>query len=418
MGCYGSTFYATPNIDQLAEKGMRFTQSYSASAVCSPTRASILTGKHPARLHLTDWIGPDEWRPKGKMKTPEFKQELVHSEKTLAETLNENGYQTWFFGKWHLGDKPYYPEHQGFDINLGGTSGGAPPSYFYPYERANWEGTGWETKLHAFAEGEKGEYLTDRLTDEALQYLEKKRDQPFFLYMSHYAVHKPFQSKEELSKKYAAKAENMSDKFIQDSHGEYSRAVQNHPVYAGMVQSVDESVGRILDKLDELNLSDNTIVIFTSDNGGLSTAGFESEGGWLRKDQIVTSVLPLRTGKGWYYEGGIRIPTIVHWPGKTKPGSESGEMIISTDFYPTILDMVNIPQMPEQHMDGLSLKEHLANNKKLDRETLCWHYPHYHNLGQDPASAIRKGDYKLIHFLEDDYVELYVLKIRREVKVI
>lgn len=414
LGCYGSQFYETPNIDKLALSGVKFMQSYTASAVCSPTRASILTGKHPARLHLTNWIGPDMWRPDGKMETPDFEQQLVHEEKTIAENLKDQGYSTGFIGKWHLGDKKFHPEYHGFDINIAGNSAGAPPSYFYPYENETWKGTSWPSKLEDLQDGQENEYLTDRLTDEALNYIDENKDDPFFLFLSHYAVHKPFQSKEKLAEKYKIKAGKMypedMDIFKKIEGGEYSRTVQNHDIYAGMIQSVDKSLGRIYKKLKEDNLLRDTIIIFSSDNGGLSTAGFTSEGGWLDPDQIVTSNSPLKTGKGWYYEGGIRVPTIIAWKGHVSQGKISNELIMSTDFYPTILDLAGLESKPEQHKDGVSLASHLRKGSKLKRQELHWHYPHYHNLGQDPASAIRVGNYKLIENLEDGSLELYNIK--------
>jgi arylsulfatase A-like enzyme len=400
-GCYGTTFYQTPNIDRLAAQGMRFTNAYAACPVCSPTRASILTGKYPARLNLTDWIpgrqsnGP---RPDEKLIGPRFAQQMELKEFTLAEALKEAGYTTAFIGKWHLGDEMYYPEYQGFDINIGGISYGWPiGGYFSPYKNPK------------LKDGPKGQYLTDRLTDEALKFLDENNGRPFLLYLSHYAVHTPLESKKDLTEKYQAKADKLPPqqaRFVPEGDIE-TRQIQDHAVYAGMVQSVDESVGRIMEKLDRLGLAENTCIIFMSDNGGLSTA-----------EGSPTSNLPLRAGKGWLYEGGIREPMIIKWPGVVKPASGElaepaslcHEPVISNDFYPTILEMAGLKLLPEQHVDGVSLVPLLRQSAKLDRKALYWHYPHYSNQGGKPSGAVRCGDYKLIEFYEDQRVELYNLK--------
>ncbi len=393
-GCYGSTFYETPNIDNLAAEGMRFTNAYAACPVCSPTRASILTGKYPARINLTDWIpgrqahGP---RPDEKLIGPRFSQQMQLKELTLAEAFKDAGYATCFIGKWHLGDEMYYPEYQGFDINIAGISYGWPVGgYFSPYKNPK------------IKDGPQGEYLTDRLTDEALKFLTQNKDKPFLLYLSHYAVHTPLQSKKELTEKYQKKVAEMpppkGPRFLPEGKKE-ARQVQDHAVYAGMIQSTDESLGRISKKLKDLGLADNTAVIFMSDNGGLSTA-----------EGSPTSNLPLRAGKGWLYEGGIREPMIIKWPGRTKPGTICQEPVISNDFYPTMLEMADLPLRPTQHVDGLSLVPLLTGAAKLYRNALYWHYPHYSNQGGSPAAAVRSGDYKLIEFYEDNRVELYNLK--------
>ncbi|MBW8040435.1 MAG: sulfatase-like hydrolase/transferase [Planctomycetes bacterium] len=391
VGCYGSSFYETPNINRLASEGMRFTDAYAACPVCSPTRASILAGKYPARLGITQWIG-------GSNKPTEYQHYMALEEVTIAEALKEAGYATGFVGKWHLGNKPYYPEHQGFDINIGGDYSGAPPTYFYPYKRRN-------RALEMMPPGgEEGEYLTDRLTDESLKFLEANKDRPFLLYLSHYAVHTPIQSKKELTEKYKAKAEKLpgtdGQKFV-EVYGRYNnRLVQDNPAYSGMVQSVDESVGRVMAKLEELGAADNTVVIFMSDNGGLSTVAREGP----------TSNLPLRAGKGWLYEGGIREPMIIKWPGVVKKGSVCSEPVTSTDFYPTMLEMAGLRLRPKQHVDGVSLIPLLTGKGKLSRAAIYWHYPHYHGSGNRPSGAIRAGDYKLIEWYEDKSVELYNLK--------
>lgn len=391
VGCYGSSFYETPNIDKLASEGMRFTEAYAACPVCSPTRASILTGKYPVRLGITQWIG-------GSNEPTPYKHYMPLEEVTVAEVLKSRGYATGFVGKWHLGNKPYYPEHQGFNINIGGDYSGAPPTYFYPYRKNN----------RALEEmppgGEKDEYLTDRLTDESLKFLEANKDKPFLLYLSHYAVHTPIESKEALTEKYKTKAAKLPKtdrpRFV-PVYGRYkTRQVQDNPAFAGMVQSVDESVGRVMKKLEELGVADNTIVIFMSDNGGLSTVLSEAP----------TSNLPLRAGKGWLYEGGIREPMIIKWPGVIKGGSVCSEPVTSTDFYPTMLEMAGLPLMPKQHIDGVSLVPLLKNKGKLNRKAIYWHYPHYHGSGNRPSGAVRAGDYKLIEWYEDNSIELYNLR--------
>jgi arylsulfatase A-like enzyme len=397
LGCYGSSFYETPNIDRLASEGMRFTEAYAACPVCSPTRGSIIAGKYPARLGITQWIG-------GSQKPTEYADRLELEEVTIAEVLKGQGYATGFVGKWHLSPREadiradFYPDRQGFDVNIGGDWSGAPPTYFWPYKRRN------RALEEMPAGGEEGEYLTDRLTDESLKFLEANKDRPFLLYFSHYAVHTPIESKHELTDKYKAKAEKLPE--LEGSHsfnvyGRYkTRLVQDNPAYAGMVQSVDESVGRVMKKLEELGMADNTVVIFMSDNGGLSTVPREGP----------TANLPLRAGKGWLYEGGIREPMLIKWPGVVKAGSLCDEPVTSTDFYPTMLEMAGLEPMPEQHIDGVSMVPLLKNKGKLKRKAIYWHYPHYHGSGNRPSGAVRAGDYKLIEWYEDNSVELYNLK--------
>ena len=387
LGCYGSRFYETPNIDRLAAQGMRFTQGYAACPVCSPTRASIQTGKYPARLHLTDFI-PGARR--GRLNPPEYFHYLPLEEVTVAEALKEAGYATGFFGKWHLGgDDQYFPDRQGYDVNVGGTGAGSPRSYFSPYQNPK------------IPDGPAGEYLTDRLGEEAAKFIEAHRTEPFFVFLSHYAVHNPLQAKKDVVARYEAKAAALPQdkpRFMKDL-GRDVRQVQDHAVYAGVVQGVDECVGRVMKKLDDAGLADSTVIIFMSDNGGLAT----SEG-------TPTANVPLRAGKGWLYEGGIREPWIVRWPGVVRPGSTCGEPVISTDFYPTILEMAGLPLRPKQHCDGLSIVSLLKESGKPAREALYWHYPHYGNQGGAPSGAIRCGDLKLIEWFEDNRVELYNLK--------
>ncbi len=388
LTCQGSTFYETPNIDALAAGGMRFTNAYAACPVCSPTRASILAGKYPARLNLTNFIAG---RRSGKLLSAPYLHYMRPEEVTLAEALKEAGYATGFVGKWHLGGRnPYLPTDQGFDSNVAGTGSGMPRSYFSPYRNPQ------------LPDGPKGEYLTDRLTDEAIRFLDAHKDGPFLLYLSHYAVHTPLQSKKDLAGKYGQKAAKLpppkGPKFLPEPPRQ-ARQVQDHAVYAGMVQSTDESVGRVMKKIDQLGLTDETVVIFMSDNGGLST----SEGS-------PTSNVPLRAGKGWLYEGGVREPMLIRWPGAVKPGGVCREVVTSTDFYPTMLQMAHLPPRPRQHCDGLSLVPLLKQTGKLKRDAIYWHYPHYGNQGGTPGGAVRAGDWKLIEFYEDMRVELYDLK--------
>jgi arylsulfatase A-like enzyme len=386
LGCYGSRFYETPHLDRLAAQGMRFTDAYAACNVCSPTRASILCGKYPARLHLTDWLPGRTDRPEQKLKRPPMLGHLPLEEVTIAEALREGGYATAFIGKWHLGNENFFPERQGFGVNIGGCDKGHPPSYFSPYQ------------IPRLPDGPKGEYLTDRLTQEAVHFIEGAKTRPFFLYLSHYAVHNPQQAKPALVEKYRTKLAKLppaaGPEFITD-RGRRVRQIQNQPVYAAMLQSLDESVGRIVATLVALQLDQNTIVVFTSDNGGLST----SEG-------TPTSNLPLRMGKGWNYEGGVREPLLVQWPGVTPAGSICREPIISTDYYPTFLEMAALPARPRQHVDGVSFGALLRGGTRAERP-FFWHYPHYSNQGGGPGGAMRLGDFKLIEWFEDSRVELF-----------
>jgi arylsulfatase A-like enzyme len=397
LGCYGSKLYETPNIDRLARQGMRFTDAYAACAVCSPTRASILTGKYPARLNITDWIGGSQ---KGKLLPAKYEHQLPLEEVTIAEALKVAGYATGFIGKWHIGDEGFYPQQQGFDLNIAGHGAGHPASFFYPYKgkkQSYWDVPDLEG-------GSDGEYLTDRLTDESLKFIEAGKDRPFLLYLSHYAVHMPIQSKKELEDKYKNKLKETGPgegAAFKAEGKSFTKQFQDDAAYAGMIESVDHSVGRVIDKLKELGLADNTIVIFMSDNGGLST---------IPRKWSPTSNLPLRAGKGWYYEGGIREPMIVKWPGVVKAGSVCSEPVTSTDFYPTMLEMAGLKKRPGQHADGVSLVELLKGNGALDREAIYWHSPHYHGSGNRPCGAVRAGDYKLIEWFEDGSTELYNLR--------
>ncbi len=401
-----NTFYETPNLDSLAESGMVFTDFYAACQVCSPTRASIMTGKYPARMDTTNFFSG---RRAGKFHPADFETVMATEEVTIAEALKENGYKTFFAGKWHLGGEGHEPTDQGFDINRGGGHNGHPRSYFSPYKN-----------VENLKPGPEGEFLTSRLAEESENFLKQqaKSDNPFLLYLSFYSVHTPLQAPKDLIAKYEAKAKKLG---IDDEEGSFDvgrerqifpdtkeerkvRIRQDHAIYAAMVESLDAAVGRVLSQLDELNLRDNTAVIFMSDNGGLST----SEG-------HPTSNLPLRGGKGWMYEGGIREPVVFRWPGITAAGTRCSSPAVSTDFYPTMLEMAGLPLKGEQHVDGASLVPLLKNPfAKFDRGPIFFHYPHYANQGGFPASAVRKGDYKLIQDLEDGYYELYNLATDKE----
>ena len=367
LGCQGSTFYETPNIDRLAKQGMRFTDNYSACTVCSPSRAAILTGQYPARLHLTDWL--TSYPPKNmKFNIPVWTTHLSLEAPNLAKALKSAGYVSASIGKWHLGGKPYWPEKQGFDLNIAGCGRGQPPSYFSPY------------RIETLTEGPEGEFLSDRLTDEAIKFIEQNKSKPFFLYLPHYAVHSPIMAKPGVIAKYKAKA--------------VPKNPHHNAVYAGLIESVDDSVGRLMAKLEELKLADNTIVIFTSDNGGVNG---------------TTSNAPLRLGKGWAYEGGVRVPLIVKWPGVTKPGSECHSPVIGPDFYPTLLALAGVTPPPGV-VDGESIEPLLRQSGAMKREDIFWHFPHYRWGGTMPYGAIREGDLKLIEYYEDMHVELYNLK--------
>lgn len=384
---FPETFYETPNIDKLAENGVRFSNAYAANPVCSPTRAAIMTGKHPNRVNITDWIPGDD--PKNRpLLGPQDANELALEEITFAEKLREAGYKTFFAGKWHLGDEGFFPEDQGFEINIGGHDKGSPPGgYYSPYNNPK------------LADGPEGEYLTDRLTNESIRFLEQNKENPFLLYLSFYTVHTPIQAAKKHIEKYELKKETLGlDSIPHKQEGEgWTKLVQEDAAYASMVAAMDENVGRLLNALAENGLNKNTWVIFTSDNGGLST---------LRRKNAPTSNGPLRSGKGWCYEGGIRVPLIVTGPEVKQPGRVTEQPVVSMDFYTTILSLAGIKHEPN---DGENLVPLLAEEKGLKRDELFWHFPHYHGSGWKPGSAIRKGDWKLVVHYEDDRVELFNL---------
>jgi arylsulfatase A-like enzyme len=407
LGSYGSTFYETPGLDALAAGGMRFTSAYAACQVCSPTRASIQTGKYPARLHTTDYFGGPQ--PHEALAMPRFKnrrllpppylERLPHEEVTIAEALKDAGYATFFAGKWHLGPRRFWPQHQGYDENQGGNSAGMPRSYFSPYQNPQ------------LSDGPPVEHLDLRLADETARFIRDHRDQPFFVCFCPYEVHVPLQTSAELQSKYELKAKRArrdGPRFGREGASRV-RLVQDYPVYAGMVETMDAAVGKVLDALDEAGVAGRTAVFFTSDNGGLSTA-----------EGAPTSNAPLRAGKGWMYEGGVRVPLIVRWPGVAKPGAVCDSYLISTDYFPTILDMAQCSLLapPEENPlseredytpDGVSFVPLLKSDPDFHRGPIYWHYPHYGNQGGSPASAVRDGDFKLIEFLEDGRLELYNL---------
>ena len=379
MGCYGSKFYETPNLDQLARNGMRFTQAYAACCVCSPTRASIMTGKYPPRTGITDFIGGN--RP-GKLLPAPNQNHLALEEVTIAEALREAGYTNFFAGKWHLGAGPYSPNAQGFGPGLTADKG----QFFYPASE------------QPAPESKDDPKTTDRIADEAVRFIEPNKERPFFAYLPFLAVHIPIGARQDLIEKYQRKRSTSPPEAWGQEGQSKVRLVQNHAAYAAMLEQLDSAIGKLLAVVDRLGLTGRTIFIFTSDNGGLSTA-----------EGHPTSNLPLRGGKGWPYEGGVREPLLVCWPGVTKPGSICDAPIISTDYYPTLLQMAGLPLRPEQHQDGASLVP-LLNGGDRPPRPLFWHYPHYGNQGGRPVGVVRAGDYKLIEWYEDMRVELYNIR--------
>jgi arylsulfatase A len=383
-GCFGSKFYQTPELDALAAASLRFTQAYAACAVCSPTRAALLTGKYPGRLHITDWISGEGAPKNSRFRLPDWQQHLPLEETTLAEALKKLGYATEHLGKWHLGGGKFLPQYQGFDTNVAGGETGHPASYFWPYGATN-----NSHRVPGLAErgGQKGDYLTDQLTDEALHFIEANQHRPFYLNFCHYAVHSPLMGKQEL-------IDQAADRPGADG--------QSNTVYAAMLKSVDESVGRIRRKLDELHLAEHTLIIFTSDNGGAVHFG----------QPPATSNAPLRMGKGYAYEGGLRVPLLIKMPGLTRAGSVCNTPVITMDFFPTLLELAGADKSAASTaVDGVSLVPLLRGKTQLPRAELFWHYPHYWNGGKvSPYSVARVGDWKLIRFYETGREELYNLK--------
>ncbi len=406
LGCMGSVFYETPNIDKLASEGALFKNAYASCPVCSPTRASILTGKYPARTGITNFIGGNA---KGYLIGSPYTDHIDKNEKTLADELKNGGYDTCHVGKWHLAGRydrsdsfkrSHYPDKHGFDVNIAGFEAGMPHNgYFAPWELKNIE------------EGKEGEYLPDRITDEAIKLIKSKGDKPFFLNLWYYLVHIPLEAKKEYVEYFQKKKEYLSlDKETEFEEGDFfpcehkkdkkilRRLIQSDCTYAAMVKSLDENIGRVIKALKETGQYDETVIFFTSDNGGLSTA-----------EGSPTCNKPLSEGKGWMYDGGVREPLIIKWKDKIKPGTGMDEITISMDLYPTMLEMAGIESKKDH--DGLSLCPILEGEReKMDRKAIFWHYPHYPNQGGTPGSAIRMGKYKLIEFYETGNYELYNLE--------
>ena len=391
LGCYGSDVYETPNIDKLARNGLMFTNAYSACAVCSPTRAAIMTGRYPARLGVTDWIRArfqggkipkDKKNPSGwvgsknkKVLCPQNALWMELEEVTIAEKLKEDGYATCHIGKWHLGADDWYPEKQGFDENYGGCDYGQPPSYFDPFKNKRLDG------IYGLPGKKQGQYLTDRECDEAVMFIKKNRQKKFFLNFANYAVHTPIQAKPSLLDKYKTKIQSLDTK-------------QKNAAYATMVESVDQAVGRIITILKEEGIIDRTLIIFTSDNGGLLG---------------VTNNAPLRSGKGFPYEGGIRVPLIIFWPDFINGGKVIDTPVSSIDFFPTLCSAAGIKNSTDEVVDGLNLLPLIKGENNIKRQSLFWHFPHYRGK-INPYSIIRNGDWKLIKRYDGKPFELFNLK--------
>lgn len=393
LSVMGSEYYETPNIDRIAKEGMIFSQGYAACQVCSPSRASIMSGKFTARHGITDWIGAktgEAWREKGRynqLLPPDYVHALPVSYTTLPEALKQEGYKTFFAGKWHIGNEGSYPEDHGFDINIGGWEKGSPIGGFF----SPWKNPKLENK-------EDGENLSMRLAKETVQFIEANQDSTFFAFLSFYAVHSPIQTTQEKWAKYRDKAEEMgiADSGYEMGHFLPIRQVQDNPIYAGLVESMDDAVGEVLKALDELGLAENTIVVFTSDNGGVAAG-----------DAFSTSNLPLRAGKGYQFEGGIREPFFIKVPNLGN-GKRNETPVIGTDFYPTLLELAGADLLPNEHQDGQSLVP-LLKGENIETRPLIWHYPHYGNQGGEPSSILREGDWKVIYYYEDERTELYNL---------
>lgn len=394
LSCMGSNYYETPNIDSIANDGMVFTNGYAGAQVCSPSRATIMTGQFTAHHGITDWIGAKtghEWndtKRQSKVFPATYKNYIDKSVVTLPMALKQAGYSTFFAGKWHLGDHGNYPEDYGFEINKGGFHSGSPSGgYFAPFKNPKLE------------DHEKGENLTMRLAKETSDFIKASKGKPFLAYLSFYAVHAPIQTTKEKWEKYRTKAEKLgiSDKGFENGDLLPMRKFQDNPVYAGLIESMDDAVGMVLKTLKETGLEKNTIVIFTSDNGGVTSG-----------DNYSTNCLPLKGGKGYQWEGGIRVPLMVKVPGIENNGVRNDTPVISSDFYPTILDLAGLPLRPKDHIDGKSIVP-VLKGRKFEERPFYWHYPHYGNQGGRPVSIMRKGVWKLIHFWEDGHNELYNL---------
>lgn len=392
LSCEGSTFHETPHIDAIAKSGMRFTNGYSTCQVCSPSRASIMSGQYPARIGITDWIGAAtgmHWKRNDKILPPENGSRLPAKITTVAEALKSGGYRTFFAGKWHIGGEGSGPEDHGFEVNKGGYHSGSPRGgYFSPFNNPKLD------------DGPAGEALPLRLAKETNNFIsQQKSKKPFFAFLSFYSVHGPIQTSPHLWEKYRKKATAAglaAERFKVDRTLPV-RQVQDCPIYGGMMESMDNAVGLVMNKLKELGIDRNTIVIFTSDNGGVSSG-----------DAFATACLPFRGGKGRQWEGGIRQPYYIVAPGVTKPGSTSSQFATGTDFYPTLLELAGLEKLPNEHLDGISLIPALKGGHS--ERVLYWHYPHYGNQGGEPSSIVREGNYKLIRYHEDGREELYNVK--------
>jgi arylsulfatase A len=427
VGCYGSQFYETPAIDQLAKDGMLFDNAYSTCHVCSPSRASILTGKYPARTKLTEWLSGRPEQDYEQLHHGEKLLALPDAEQTLAETLHAHGYATANYGKAHLNQDP---KTYGFDEAITGWV----KSYYHPFSPV------YDNALPS----KEGDYFTDKLTDAAIDFIQRNKDKPFFVHLEHFSVHDPIQGRKDLVQKYEKKlatmspsegpdyilepnpdghsisaeklkdlAANDSSKLHQNERVWWVKQKQDNVEFAAMVEATDESLGRIRAKLKELGLEENTIIIFTADNGGMSASnqyrGIHHPRETLNS-QFAGSNLPLRGAKGWNYEGGIRVPLIVYWPDKIVPNSTSHAIISGTDYYPTLLEMLKLPALPEQHIDGKSFVPALRA-EAYDRGPIYWHFPHYSNHGfQSPGGAIRFGQYKLLEYYENGTIQLFDLE--------
>lgn len=399
LSCTGSTFYETPNIDRLAREGMTFQNAYASCPVCSPSRASYLTGKYPAKLGVTDWIDMSgSCHPlRARLIDAPYLKHLPAGEQTIASSLRDQGYATWHIGKWHLGGEEYYPERFGFEKNIGGCHWGNPyQGYFSPYG------------IPTLEEGPEGEYLTDRLTDEAIRLIRSDEQRPFFLSLCHYAVHTPIQAKEKDVERFRQKARALGldqqealvpgEPLPANGSGRVvRRMIQSDPVYAAMIWNLDENIGRLMDALEQSGKADNTLIIFTSDNGGLATA-----------EGSPTCNLPAREGKGWTYEGGTRVPLIAWYPKRIRPYTSTLTPVTTPDFYPTILDLIGAADALPEGVDGVSILP-LLQGEAIPPRPIFWHYPHYGNQGGTPGASVVYGQYKLIEFFEDSRCELYDL---------
>ncbi|MEZ4905326.1 MAG: sulfatase [Spirosomataceae bacterium] len=393
LGYTGSNFYETPHIDQLAKKSARFSKGYAACQVCSPSRGSIMSGLYPTRHGITDYIGAPigtEWRKQNRntvLLPPSYQKQLALDYTTIPELLKQNGYATFFAGKWHLGGQGFMPTDQGFDVNKGGNHAGHPASFFSPYKNEN------------LTDGPAGENLEMRLANETVEFIKTHQAQPFFAFLSFYAVHSPIQTTQEKWQYFRDKAEKQGIKETGFAMERLlpARTQQDNPVYAGLVSAMDDAVGKVMKALEALQLDKNTIVVFTSDNGGVVSG-----------DNYSTNLAPLRGGKGYQWEGGLRVPLLISVPWLTAKGAEVKTPVNGIDFLPTLMELTHTSQKPTQKIDGLSLVP-LLKGQKLSERPLFWHYPHYGNQGGEPCSIILSGSWKLIHYWEDDRNELYDL---------